>query len=313
MTRLILDTDLAMGVPGSDIDDGFALALALAEPGLDLELVTTVDGNTDVLSATALTVELLARTGRADIPVRRGASGPLLDPARPRATALPDGAARSRPAPGRAAVSIVDRVMASPGEITLVAIGPLTNVAVALQLEPALAGAVREIVVMGGYFHGHQGSTSVPGEFNVWADPEAAQVVLRSGARIRMVGLDVTYQVRMTQEQSQRLADSPGEFARFAGSCALGWIETLRHRYPRSATHGSFHLHDPLAVAAVVHPELITWRPAHVAVALDGVARGITVADLLTGDDPPAANCEIAEAVDADAFTDYFLSRISAM
>ncbi|RBM06873.1 nucleoside hydrolase [Streptomyces sp. PT12] len=313
--RLVLDTDVAMGAPGSDIDDGFAIALAVADPALRLELVTTVDGNTDVDSATALAVELLHRLGRGEVPVVRGAAGPLADPWRPRERAADvlERFGHRRPAPGRAAEALVRHITASPGEITLVAIGPLTNVATAMLLEPRIARDVREIVVMGGYFTGHQGNVRVPGEFNIWADPEAARIVLRSGARLRLVGLDVTYQVRMSRDQAAELASDGGDFGRFAGECGLAWIETLRHRYPGSATRDSFHLHDPLAVAAVTHPELIGWRRAHVAVATDGVARGITVADLLGTRDAPEPNCEIADTVDVPAFLDLFLRRVGAL
>lgn len=309
-TRIILDTDVAMGAPGSDIDDGFAIALAVAEPELDLELVTTVDGNTDVRSATALATDLLRRLEH-PAPVVQGAAGPIMDPWRPREAAISP-AAVPDPGPRRAAQEICDRILRAPGELTLVAIGPLTNVATAMLLEPSIARAVREIVVMGGYFFGQQNDARVPGEFNIWADPEAAQIVLRSGAELRFVGLDVTYQVRMTQEQSAAMAASDRPFGAFAGECALGWIETLRERYPASKTHGSFHLHDPLAVAAVVRPELIDWRPAHVRVALDGVARGITVADTLGTHGAPAANCRIARAVDAEAFLDHFISAVAS-
>lgn len=306
--RIILDTDLAMGAPGSDIDDGFAIALAVVDPSIELELLTTVGGNTDVHSAGALAVDLLRRL-ECDVDVVRGAAGPLMDPWRPRERAI---ATEGEATSDRAAEAIVERIMASPGDVTLVAIGPLTNIATAMLLEPRIAGAVREIMVMGGYFFGQQNDVRVPGEFNVWADPEAAQIVLRSAASLRFVGLDVTYQVRMTQDQAAALAASDDPFGAFAGECGLGWIETLRTRYPRSTTQGSFHLHDPLAVAAVVHPELIEWQPAHVQVALEGVARGVTIADTLGSPDAPAPNCEIARAVDADAFLDYFLRAVSS-
>lgn len=310
MTRIILDTDVAMGAPGSDIDDGFAMGLAVAESGLDLELVTTVDGNTDVRSATALATDLLRRLEHS-APVVQGAAGPVMDPWRPREVALSP-AAVPDPGPRRAAQEICDRILRAPGELTLVAIGPLTNVATAMLLEPAIARSVREIVIMGGYFFGQQNDVRTPGEFNIWADPEAAQIVLRSGAELRFVGLDVTYQVRMTQEQAAAMAASDRPFGSFAGECGLAWIETLRRRYPSSKTHGSFHLHDPLAVAAVTRPELIDWQPAHVRVALDGVARGITIADTLGTRGAPEPNCRIARAVDAGAFLDHFISTIAS-
>lgn len=308
--RVLLDTDVAMGAPGSDIDDGFAIGLAVADPELSLELVTTVAGNTDLRSATALATDLLSRLG-VDVPVVPGAAGPVLDPWRPREVAVEAGH-RDLP-PGRAAVEIADRVLAAPGELDLVAIGPLTNIAAAFQIAPRIASAVRSLTVMGGYYTGTQGDVAVPGEFNIWADPEAAAIVLASGAPLRFVGLDVTYQVRMTERQAADLARGGGDFGSYAGRCGLAWIETLRTRYPHSTTHGSFHLHDPLAVAAVDRPELLTWRPAHVQVAREGVARGITVADLLGGHDAPAPNCEIAVGVDADGFLDHFLTLIGAL
>lgn len=311
-TRIILDTDLAMGAPGSDIDDGFALALAIGEPAIEVELVTTVDGNTDLTSATKLSLNLLEKLGRSDVPVVAGASGPLIEPNRPRASppGLLEQYSHLEPAPGHAAAEIVRTIMASPGEITLVAIGPLTNVAVALNLEPRIASAVKNIVIMGGYFFSHTGSTEVPGEFNIWADPEAAHIVLASGAPLRFVGLDVTYQVLMNAAQATQLSERPGSFAQFAGQCGLGWIETLRTRYPNSTTHGSFHLHDPLAVAAVTHPELLTWERALVRVATDSIARGVTIAEVRHEGDGREANCEVARAVDVDAFLDYFLGTL---
>jgi purine nucleosidase len=212
-----------------------------------------------------------------------------------------------------AAQAIVDLVMSNPGEITLVPIGPLTNIATAMLIEPRVADNAKEIVIMGGYFFGQQNNVEVPGEFNIWADPEAAHIVLQSGAQLRFVGLDVTYRVRMDQEQARGLANSSGEFGKFAGACGLAWIETLRTRYPHSKTHGSFHLHDPLAIAAVTHPDLIEWQPAHVTVALDGVARGITIADTLGTHGAPAANCLIARDVDAPGFVNHFIERVARL
>ena len=289
--RILLDTDLAMGAPGSDIDDGFALALAIADPGLRLELVTTVGGNSDVVTSTRLTHELLEVLGRTDVPVVQGA-----------------------PAGEEAAREIVGRVMAEPGELTLVAIGPLTNVARALALEPALADAVHEIVVMGGVFLEQTNVAAMPGEYNFWCDPEAAQVVCESGAPLRFVGLDVTRRVRLSRGDARALADG-GEFGRIAAGHTEGWISFQERVKPREEIEqGSCALHDPLAVAVVAHPELCTWREAHVAVETRGrVTRGVAVADLLMWEDPPVPNCRIATDVDAEGFRRLFVERMAAL
>jgi purine nucleosidase len=313
LRRVVLDTDLAMGAPGSDIDDGFALALAVAEPSLGLELVTTTHGNTDVVTATRLSRELLALLGRADVPVVRGASGPLdprlrrddRDPAPP-----PDEGSA-----GHAASELVSRVMAAPGEVTIVAVGPLTNVALALLLEPRVAEAVQEIVVMGGVYEGTTNVAAMPGEFNFWCDPDAAEVVLRSGAPLRLVGLDVTRQVRLSRADASRLSSADGAFARHAGEATDAWITYQERVKPgEELEQGSCALHDPLAVAVVEHPGLVTWRAAHVAVETAGrVARGVAVADLLHWQDAPEPNCRIGVAVDADAFRELFLQRIAGL
>ena len=317
MTRIILDTDLAMGAAGSDIDDGFAFALAHAEPGLQLDMVTTVNGNTDVESATMLTLELADRLGCPDVPVHQGAAAPLTRPDRyrpaPEQTRAEFGHRQAQP--GYAAVRIVEHVLANPGEITLVAVGPLTNVAAALSLDRRLASSVREIVIMGGIFLGQTHATGMPGEFNIWSDPEAADAVLHSGAPLRFVGLDVTLQVRVTRGHAQQLADSGGNFGAFASEFTTAWIDHMAARHPNDPLQAdSCAMHDPLAVAVVERPELFTWRAASVQVVTgDGPARGVMVTDLLDSVDAPPPNCQVATAVDAEAFLSYFLSTIGQL
>jgi purine nucleosidase len=312
LTRVILDTDLAMGAPGSDIDDGFALALAVADPRLVLELVTTVGGNTDVDSATRLSGELLALLGHIEVPVVRGAAGPLNPRLRrdDRTPTQPDDAT----AGPYAASEIVRRVMAEPGELTVVAIGPLTNLALALLLEPRVATAVREVVVMGGVYLAHTNVGRMPGEFNFWCDPDAAEVVLRSGTPLRLVGLDVTRQVRLTRADADTLAEG-GAFGRLAAEHTHGWIDFQERVKPlEELEQGSCALHDPLAVAVVARPGLVTWREAHVSVETTGRStRGVAVADLLMWADPPRANCRIATGVDVDAFRTWFLERMATL
>jgi len=304
--RVLLDTDLGMGSPGSDIDDGFALAIALADPGIRLELVTTVSGNTDVDTCTRLSRSLLGRIGHPEVPVVGGAALPL------RGGGVRRDGGRRAP---YAAPTLVEHVTASPGEITIVAIGPLTNVALALLLEPALADDVREIVVMGGVYLGHTNLAAQPGEHNMWWDPDAAAVVLGSGAPLRLVGLDVTRQVRLNRRDAAVLSAGSGDFARFAGRCLSAWIDTHAAALPGDPLEqDSCALHDPLAVAVVTRPDLITWTPAFVAVETAGqVTRGVTVADLLMAADPPRPNCEIGTAVQADEVTALLLERIASL
>jgi purine nucleosidase len=311
MRRILLDTDLAMGAPGSDIDDGFALALAVADPALRVDLVTTVGGNTDVDTATRLSLELLQRLGHSEVPVVRGSAGPPL-----RRRTDDDGPARvSGSLPGHAATALVERIMAEPGELTVVAIGPLTNLALALALEPRVAAHVREIVVMGGVFLEHTNLASMPGEFNTWSDPDATAAVWSSGAPLRFVGLDVTRQVRLTRADADAMAAAGGDFAGFAARCTHEWIDHVERTNPGDQReHGSCAMHDPLAVAVVDRPDLVTWQPAYVQVeTASSVTRGVMVADLLTSDDPPDANCEIATGVDSAAFVELFLDRLSGL
>jgi purine nucleosidase len=311
-TRILLDTDLAMGAPGSDIDDGFALALAVADPSLRLELVTTVGGNTDVATATRLTRQLLRTLGCAEIPVVRGACGPLDPRWRRTDRHLVEQADAER---AHAAPELVARVLAAPGELTVVAIGPLTNIALALLMEPRIAGAVREIVVMGGVYLGQTNVGWMPGEFNFWSDPGAAAVVLQSGAPLRLVGLDVTRRVRLTREDAARLASGGGTFSRLAAEHTDAWISFQEKVKPREELEqGSCALHDPLAVAVVSRPELVTWQAAHVRVeATSSITRGVAVADLLMWADPPEPNCRIAVAVDHQAFRARFLELMAGL
>ncbi|WP_250037138.1 nucleoside hydrolase [Paractinoplanes maris] len=316
--RLILDTDVAMGAPGSDIDDGFAMALTVDVTDQQLELVTTVNGNIDVDTSTALALHLLDRLGRPDIPVVRGAARPLRrplhdHPARDRVADVREHLTPLKPAPGRAATAIVDLVCANPGEITIVAIGPLTNVALALALEPDVATAVKEIIIMGGAFLRTTSMLAMPGEFNIWIDPEAAAIVLNSGAPLRFLGLDVTLQVELNRADADRLTATGRPFASYAGQCAHAWIDYLREAYP-GREFCTAPMHDPLAVAVVSKPGLVTWRPARVEVEIcSDITRGVTVADLLTSRNPPEPNCMVATEVDSVAFIEFFLNHVYSL
>uniref|UniRef100_A0A8H7N6B2 Inosine/uridine-preferring nucleoside hydrolase domain-containing protein n=1 Tax=Bionectria ochroleuca TaxID=29856 RepID=A0A8H7N6B2_BIOOC len=249
-TRIILDTDLSMGA-GADVDDGFALALAHADPNIQLDLVTTVNGNTDVESATILTGVLMDRlnVNAQDTPLVRGAETPMMYSEKRRIPAAHVSAMKNtarQPVTGKyAALAMVEHIMANPGEITVVAIGPLTNIATAILLEPRIKTAVKELVIMGGVFFGSMYSHNKPGEFNVFTDPEAARAVLYSGISQRWIGLDVTLQVRLTMEDADSLKKSPSKFAQFAGQASATYIDYQAVRFPGRPKMTSVPMHDP--------------------------------------------------------------------
>jgi purine nucleosidase len=195
---------------------------------------------------------------------------------------------------------------ARPGDITLVAIGPLTNVARAAERDPEGLRHLREIVVMGGAFR-CPGNITPVAEFNIFADPEAAQTVLDLGVPLRFVPLDVT----------ERVMVCPGDLSRSrpeAGRLATFLEELLAHIfdfYTQRIGYPACHLHDPLAVAAVIQPHLLGFRDAFVAVETIGeVTRGMTVADLRERLVSPAPNCAFAEAVDPEAAREFVLGRL---
>ena len=297
----MLDLDLAMGAPGSDIDDGFALALAVADPDLDLRLVTTVNGNTDVDTATTLTLELLDQLGRADVEVRRGAGRPLLHP-QSRFGRLPDGIEPRAAPPGHAAIALTELARTHPGELTLVAIGPLTNIAVAMLLDPQFAGRLAGLTIMGGVFTGTTGRSDMPGEFNVWSDPEAARIVLQSGIVAHWVGLDVTRRVRISRAQAETMTADAHPFTAYAGRYTTAWIDHLAADDPGL---NSCPLHDPLAVVTLTQPGLVRFVDAWLDVQLDGPARGALVADLPARREGPPANARVAVDVDPARFADH--------
>lgn len=318
-TRIILDTDLSMGA-GADVDDGFALALAHADPNIQLDLVTTVNGNTDVESATILTGVLMDRlnVNAKDTPLVRGAETPMMYSEKRRTPAAHVSAMKNTarpPVEGKyAAVAMAEHIMANPGEITVVAIGPLTNIATAILLEPRIKTAIKELVIMGGVFFGSMYSHNKPGEFNVFTDPEAARAVLYSGITQRWIGLDVTLQVRFTMEDADSLKKSPSKFAQFAGQASATYIDYQAVRFPGRPKMTSVPMHDPLAVACVSKPELCEYRDMAVDIVTGDVkGRGMMIGDRLELPDPPKPNCRVAVGVNAEGFRNHFLSFIQTL
>ncbi|MBM4419556.1 MAG: nucleoside hydrolase [Chloroflexi bacterium] len=295
-TRVILDTDI-----GTDVDDCLALAFLLASPEISLDAVTCVHGDVDLRARMA--IELLGLRGRDEVPVYRGASRPLLD-RRPIYWAGHEGQGlleglrhRRSPASEHAVDHLVRHVMSHPGQIHLLAIGPLTNVALALLREPALAGALQHLTIMGGALRGVDLLDSGYAEHNIRCDPEAADVVLRSGAPISLVPLDVTLraQVRRVDLAAIRTSGDPFHLT----------IADQIERYPQFARTGGTFLHDPLAAATLIDRALLTWQNLHVAVETSGEhAAGVTFmrapaegypprAAVALGIDPSRAECAI--------------------
>ncbi|MGY2367308.1 nucleoside hydrolase [Pseudomonas sp. SDO5201_S390] len=264
MKRLIIDCDPGNGIAGANVDDGLALALALAAPGLSLELVTTVAGNTPSSVGYNVAKDLLTRVGRA-LPVVQGSTQALQEPGAPWREAL-DYSVHKRqlahlwqdvPAPRHfeappqhAADAIGQLICAHPGEITLVAIGPLTNVALALERYPSMAVAVQQIVIMGGVF----ALDDFIKDTNFGFDPEAAHRVLNCGANITLVPLDVTTQTLMTHADLDRLQAYDTPLAQFVCETFRPWIDysMLTRNLP------GCWIHDALVIAWLLDPGVAT-------------------------------------------------------
>src|SRR5713226_2457953 len=312
MPRIILDTD-----PG--IDDALALFLALASPDIQLEAITTVSGNVHVDLTTRNALALLELAGRTDIPVARGCDRPLV---RQPVTAdyvhgrnglggieLPE--PKLRPISQHAVDLIIEKIMAVPGEITLVPIGPLTNIALALRREPRIAQHVREVVIMGGALR-VPGNTTPNAEFNIYVDPHAAHMVLHAGWPIRLVSLDATMRTKMQREQVNTLALSGSPVTSAIKQMLAYYFDVFGPLYGVTA----FHMHDPLCLAAAFQPELITWEPVYVDVELHGtLTLGETVAYFgrlhsTHRQTTPPPNVLASVNVDAERFLQLFLQRI---
>ena len=312
MKRVIIDTD-----PG--IDDTAAILLALASPELEVVAVTTIFGNASVETCTANARRVLAAAGRSDIPVFVGAGKPLVRPANEGwashihgddglgGSAPPDaGHGIHAPSSSRhAALAIAEAVAESPGEVAILALGRMTNVALALSLDPSLARAVREIVVMGG-------AVTVPGNVsgvataNLHEDPEAASIIYRSGAPITQVGLDVCNRVTVSPAQLAAIADA-GSSPTNLLSEATGYLRAAYIRTGRIGPDEGVRYNDMPAVGYAIDPGLFQVRTALVEIETHSeLTKGQTVADW----NAPEPNARICLEVDSDALTAMFTDRL---
>lgn len=295
---VVLDCD-----PG--IDDAFALFAAARFT--ELLGVTTVAGNAELGHVTSNALRLVELIG-VDVAVHAGAAGPLVGGAVKPAAVHGDGglAGLTLPPPVRATASadaagFLVETCRRPG-VTIVATGPLTNVALALRGDPGLAARVASITLMGGAVRG--GNVTAAAEFNVWTDPEAAAEVFASGAPLTMVGLDLTHQVVLGRDHTAQLRRAATPTSLVAADLLDAYGRAHEHHEGRA--EGA--MHDPCAVLAVTHPHLFVTRRRHVDVECAGtLTRGMTVVDerLVRGRPPNAA---VATGVDAGAVIELILA-----
>ena len=295
---IIFDTDI-----GSDIDDALALALALQSPELDVRAVTTVSD--DTAGRSRLAWKELGLYGRHDIPLATGASETLTGPALTQRVppqfqvltaqdVLPASASR------RAADLIVDTLMASPQKLTLVPVGPFTNIALALKMEPRIKDKIERIVLMGGAF------SLLRPEYNVRRDSLASSIVFSSGVPITAVGLDVTLRCKLEGADLERLRAAGNDASRFLVRLIELWQSGQAGQYPT--------LHDPLAMAAVFRAGLVETQLGRVEVETAGTAaNGLTLftpADRLPKN--VTASTLIARQVNVRGFLDLLVERLAA-
>ena len=299
--RVILDSDI-----GTDVDDILALAFLLGSPEIRLEGVTTVYG--DVELRTRIVRKVLTLRDRLDVPVHSGIGAPLLGrdpvywPGHEGAGIL--GAGDDLPALSEthAVDFLIERVMTNPGEITLLAVGPLTNIAAAIVREPRFAGSLRQLTIMGGKIDTSK-HASGPAEHNIGSDPEAAHIVFSSGAAIDLVPIDVSLRVLIRQHGVNvlRSAGTPYHLA------LAGQIE----RYPKFMERGgSTFLHDPLAALSLLKPDLLGWTPYHIDIELTGThTRAMVVAR--APDDRRPTTARVALDLDIASCEAFIIDRIA--
>jgi purine nucleosidase len=263
--RLIIDSD-----PG--VDDAVGILLALRSPELQVEAITAVAGNVPLELTLPNALRLVEIAGRTDIPVAGGASHPLtrrLVTAR-YAHGNNGLAGVDFPAPTikparESAKEILRRIIrANPGEITLAAIGPLTNIAILLRSDPEIAPLIRGIAIMGGSLSG--GNITPSAEFNFYADPEAARVVFDANLPLTMVGLDVTRKVLLTEDHVKLLEASGDAAGQAAGKIMRATIERVR----KGSGSPTVAMHDPLTIAWLIDPGILTLRDYYVEIETSG-------------------------------------------
>lgn len=322
--RIILDTD-----PG--VDDAMAIFLALRSPELQVEAVTPVSGNVPLAFTLPNALRLIEIAGRPEIPVAAGAAVPLV---RRLVTAayvhgnnglggveFPE--PKIKPVAENATDLIRRIVRANPGEITIVAIGPLTNIATVLKADPAIAPMIKSFVLMGGSLSG--GNITPAAEFNFYVDPEAARIVFDSGVPITMVGLDVTQKVLLHESQVRILEAAQNSVSQAAGKIMRATMARIKPTNDETVVA----MHDPLTVASLIDPSVVTLKDYYVQIETTGeMTAGMSVGyyrgpvrrsppmdtGAVNGPIPTEEfkpNCKVAVGVDPDKFFRLLLPRLT--
>ena len=318
--KIIFDTD-----PGTD--DALALMLALNSPELDVRAITVVPGNVTAKQGLDNALRMVSLANRCDIPVAAGAQHPLFQKL---ITAQfwhgKNGLANIELPPSKCKVDshfgpdlIIQLVHASPHEITLVPVGPLTNIALAIEMDPSIVPLVKEVIIMGGSISG--GNVNAAAEANIYNDPEAAQVVFQAGWPLTMVGMDVGDKALLSQKYLDQLRQTHGPVNDFISGVAKFLVD-LAAQFGSPGTP----MYDPLAVGVAIDATLVKAPAMHVDVETRGeFTRGETVANrhgyvernVLHGDhyeiegaDKVEPNAKVCVDVEADRFLQLFVSRI---
>ncbi len=306
-TPVIIDCD-----PGHD--DALAITLALARPELDVLGITTIGGNSTLANTTRNALRVLALLGRSDVPVAAGPDQPLVRPLEmaPQVHGVSglDGADLPEPVasprPEGALEFLRETLAAAPRPVTLIPVGPLTNIGLLLRTYPETAGKIAGISLMGGSMGA--GNWTPAAEFNIWVDPEAARIVFRSGLPIAMHGLDVTHKALMGLAEADRLEALDTRVGRVFADLLRFFTRFHLERYGISDTP----IHDAVAVAHVALPGLVTTRRYHVDVETTGeLTRGRTVVDD-RGQPGASPNVDVALDIDRVRFADLVVEAVAS-
>jgi purine nucleosidase len=323
---VIIDTD-----PG--VDDAFALLLAMRSSELRVMAVTAVAGNVPLSVTLPNALRLVEIADRSDIPVAAGASSPLIRKLVTASYAHGNNGlagvefppARLQPVKEPASDLICRLVRENANRICIIGIGPLTNIALALRQDPEIASMVSSIVLMGGSLSG--GNVTPAAEFNFYVDPEAASVVFGSGIPIRMVGLDVTRMVQLTERHVEALQAGRGRVSEAAARIA----EAVMKMHRGAGSVRGPNLHDPLAVSSLIRPDILTFEDYQIAIETTGsITAGESLGwkhapvrysapmqtnDVLgsVGDLPFRVNAKVATGVNSERFFELLISRLTAV